>query len=149
LPETIAQLADSLKRPAGSFQQGYVAERHPLVPELIAVWAPCGCYWVGSVGTGCFTTACMTEACDFQYVEVERALEALKQAENAIKETPNGISAVDGNSGVSDNLPEVGEGTEESEPSSTGRVIEGSPAEDMISEGSPAPVDYEMFGGEA
>ena len=149
--ENLAQLADTLKRP-DSAQQGYTAERHPLVQELIVVWAPCSCYWVGSTGTNSFVTACGQDSCGFKWSEVERALEALKQAENAVKEAPSGLSAVDGSGDVSGAVSETGAGSEEPESQTTGRVIESSEASDMVSEGGPLAIEFESadydLGGE-
>lgn len=74
----IARLTDSLTHPPTG---GYEAQRHPLLPEQIIVWSPCGCYWVGNTH-GSFVTACGTVECDFKFLEVERALLALGEAEH-------------------------------------------------------------------
>lgn len=84
----IAHLTDQLKRPCR--QEGYLAERHGLMPDLIVVWCPCACYWVGSSTQDYFVTTCGEDSCAYSWQETQRALEALWQAEEALK-TPNEI----------------------------------------------------------
>jgi len=82
----LAQLADSQPRPEGPIE-GYMAERHPSMPSLILVWAPCGCLWVGD-GQDSFVTPCgapSADACVFRWNDVVMALQALEAAEKAQK----------------------------------------------------------------
>jgi len=160
-----AKLADDLTRPA-SVQEGYTAERHPLVSDLIVVWSPCGCYWVGHDGKDrtveSFVTACQTASCDFKWVEIERALEALKSAEASISVVPPAIEAVEDGDGVavdSGGVPgdvlETGAGSEgaveePSEPEgpegqTVSRTIEDG-SSDMINEGGPVPEEFDLGG---
>lgn len=75
----MAKYVDAHHRPPKA-QEGYEAERHPLLKELIMVWAPCGCYWAGGHG-GSFVGPCFNMDCGFAWSEVERALQALQEAE--------------------------------------------------------------------
>ena len=59
-----------------------MAERHPLLPTLVLVWAPCGCVWVGNNEDN-FVTPCGLETCHFKWVEALGALQALHAAEKA------------------------------------------------------------------
>jgi hypothetical protein len=53
------------------------------MPDLLLVWAPCGCYWAGGYG-GSFITPCGRDICNFQWSEVQTALLALEQAEREL-----------------------------------------------------------------
>jgi hypothetical protein len=76
-----AQLSD--KMPAPTHQEGYVAERHQSLPDLIVVWASCGCY--AAFGDRySVVTECGREGCDFQWAEAESALLALELAEKEL-----------------------------------------------------------------
>lgn len=79
-----AQLADALKPPAHQ-QEGYVAQRHDLRPDLLLVWAPCGCYWIGSNKQDYFVTMCGTKTCAYSWMETQKALDALQRAEESLK----------------------------------------------------------------
>lgn len=132
-----AVLADSLPRPVPS--QGYVAHRHELQPDLIVVWATCGCYWVGRDKTEHFVTICMLPTCSFDWNEVLRALDVLKIAEE--QDAKDGLHAVRSPSDA------VGLDTKPVEPVDS-QVSDAVQASDMISEGGPVDL-YDEIGGES
>lgn len=121
---TLAQAADSRHAPASG---DYVAERHPSFPEIILVWAPCGCYYVADK-TDSFVTECAKAGCDFQWTQVAMALEALRMAEQTpldpVQEAPNGPSVVPNN-----HIPA------DANPQSTAPEVD--EISEMISEGGP------------
>lgn len=82
----LGKLADEMARPAN--QEGYVAQRHELMPQYIMVWGQCGCYWLGGTG-GDFITPCQTPTCNFQWSEVTKALLELERAEKSLQEANN------------------------------------------------------------
>jgi hypothetical protein len=120
--EQVARVADGLGRPPA--QEGYVAERHGLRPELIIVWAPCSCYWVGGV-EGSFVTTCLKADCTFSWPQVEEALKALRLAELAMAQKANPGLRIAG-------TPEQARDVAPGEVS-----VEGAEAAQIISEGGP------------
>lgn len=129
MPKTSVQMLDELRRPTCP---DYVAERHALLEDCIVVWAPCGCYYMANVG-GSFVTACVRTDCTFAWPEVERALEALRQAEESIanpkeplKDGPNLVSAGDSAS----NAVGTGQDATEIQAESNAMISEGGPVGD-------------------
>lgn len=131
---SIAKLADARTRPSGA-SEGYEAERHPSMPELIIVWAPCGCYWVGPPEPERpFVTYCGQEACVFEWQGVKLALQAFKQAEASLqeslnkKETNDSISVnssdTGGSSGPTGDSHQDGPAAEGAETAPTAPVVE-------------------------
>ena len=121
----MAKAVDAHKRPVP--QEGYVAERHQLIPELLMVYAPCGCYWAGGLGGVPFVTPCSTDGCDFQYVEVEFALAALEQAELRLKPKEKNVPSLVPTAAVPDsNNP--------TEASVTDMISEGGPVDEPLPE---------------
>ena len=127
-----AILADSLAQPSPPFE-GYVAQRHDLQPDLIVVWATCGCYWVGRDKTEYFVTVCMLPTCSFDWNEVLRALDVLKIAEEQVSQ--DGLHAV---RSAADAVGLDAKSVEPMDPQ----------VNDMISEGGPVDL-YNETGGEA
>ena len=125
---TTTQLADALQKPSGT-QEGYVAERHPSFPDLVVVWAPCDCYWIGPIrAEGPLVTMCGKKDCVFEWIEVEHALLALKAAEESQKASPK--SGIHISRPLDVNTLAAGRNSESE------KVIENQ-VTDMISEGGP------------
>lgn len=83
----LAKLADARTRPSG---EGYIAERHPAMPDLMLVWAPaCSCCWVIPSRGETFLTTCGSQDCSFNWAEAAQTLLALQAAE-----TPPALSVV-------------------------------------------------------
>lgn len=114
MSNTLARLTDSLTAPAS---EGYVAERHPLLPSLVLVWAPCGCVWTLALEEN-FVTACDQRACVFNWNAASEALEALQTSEKAHKIA-------------------TGPGLVVAPPKAQVLEATSSPISDMISEGGP------------
>lgn len=101
MTSSIAKLADERPKPSAA-QEGYVAERHPSMPGLILVWAPCDCVWVGPPDPERpFVTYCGKSTCDFSWESVKLALMAFKAAEESLnkQEATDGIDSVSSNTG--------------------------------------------------
>jgi hypothetical protein len=84
----VGQLAD--ERPEGPLV-GYMAERPETLRNCIRVWAPCGCCVTYMSQTVSVLTECALESCNFEWSEAQRAIEALKVAED---ETPSTLAII-------------------------------------------------------
>jgi hypothetical protein len=131
----ISQLARNLGDvKAPEVQQGYVAQRHQLIPELILVWASCGCYWAGGTGGTPFVTPCGLENCNFEWSGIEGALLALEQAERP-RDAEASIHVLSAPVAVPD-----GTSSPQTTPALEGPTALDELVEAMISEGGPVDV---------
>lgn len=105
LHASLAKLADARSQPV---QDGYIAERHPSMPELVLVWAPCSCCWVATAGES-FVTSCgdRNRPCVFNWDEAMQALEFLQLAEkNSADRAEQSLELLEAE--ASDMIPEGG-----------------------------------------
>lgn len=98
-PETIdaAKASDALAAPQG---EGYLAQFHDLIPELVVVFAPCGCRFVVRPDGESVLTVCLTEQCSFDWIQAADAYTVLVQKHSKVVEI-KGVSV------KSENLPAV------------------------------------------